>query len=214
MAIPQSLNNKKIDDIIRQITKPGSILKETECVAVVHDFFKAISENLKEGYGFVSEYIRIQPTISGVFNGNDDQFDPLRHQKQISASAGTAFKNAAEQLKLEKVQGSITAPIIKSVYDLKSQETNTQLSPGHMIEVQGSRLKINRDLNDEGIFLVKDADGNETKVEQVHTNLPSRLSGMLPEALSTGNYTLEIRNRQNGNNNLSIGVYSAELSVN
>ena len=41
-AIPLSLTNKKIEDIIAQITKPGSILKQTECVAVIHDFFRAI----------------------------------------------------------------------------------------------------------------------------------------------------------------------------
>lgn len=54
-AIAQSLLNKNIKDIIHQITKPRSILKETECVAVIHDFFKAIAENLGEGYGFNRE---------------------------------------------------------------------------------------------------------------------------------------------------------------
>ena len=45
-AIPLSQINKKIEDVIVQITKPGSILKQTECVVVIHGFFRAISENL------------------------------------------------------------------------------------------------------------------------------------------------------------------------
>ena len=49
LAIPQGRINSNIEEIIHQITGPGSILKETECVAVIHDFFNVISGNLKEG---------------------------------------------------------------------------------------------------------------------------------------------------------------------
>ena len=117
-------------------------------------------------------------------------------------------------VKLIKVAGNVPTPDIKSIYDLKSLATDSQLSPGHMIEIQGSRLKLNTDLPDEGVFLINTANNSETKVEQVHTNLPSRLACMLPDALAAGNYLLEVRNRQNGNKNLSAGMFSAELSVN
>jgi len=214
MAIPQSLSNKKIEDIIKQITKPGSILKETECVAVIHDFFRAISENLEDGYGFVSEYIRVQPSITGVFDGAEDQYDDLRHSKQISVSAAAVLKDAAEHLLLEKVAGSSPKPEIKSVYDLKSQEIDGQLTPGHMLEIIGSKLKLDFEQADEGIFLINDADSSEIKIEQVHTNLPSKLAGMLPDALPSGSYSLELRNRQGGNKNLSTGVFNVVLIVN
>ena len=214
MAIPQSLSNKKIEDIIKQITKPGSILKETECVAVIHDFFGAISENLKDGYGFVSEYIRIQPSITGVFDGVEDQYDDLRHKKQISVSAAAVLKGATDSLQLEKVAGISPRPEIKSVYDLKSQEMDGQLSPGHMLEISGSKLKLDPEQADEGIFLINASDSSETKIEQVHTNLPSKLAGMLPDVLPSGAYSLEVRNRQGGNKSLSTGVFNAVLSVN
>lgn len=214
VAIPQSLSNKKIEDIINQITVPGSILKETECVAVIHDFFRAITENLKNGHGFVSEYIRIQPSITGIFNGNEDQFDELRHKKQISVSATAVLKHAADYLKLEKVVGSSPKPEIKSVFDLKTQEIDGQLTPGHMVEIRGSKLKLNPDLNDEGIFLINNSDGSEINIVQVHTNWPSRLTAMLPDELPAGSYTLEIRNRQGGNKSLSTGVFNSTLIVN
>lgn len=213
-AVPQSLVNKKIEDIIPQITKPGSILKETECVAVIHDFFKAISENLNEGYGFVSDYIRIQPKISGVFEGLDDQFDQLRHQKKVGVNAAGILKSAIEGLKLEKVTANIRKPEITSVYDLKSQQMDGPLSPGHMMELRGSLLKVNTELADEGIFLMNNSDNSEIKLTQIHMNLPSNVSGMLPDELPTGTYTLEVRARLNGNKSLAIGVYARELSVN
>lgn len=213
-AIPLSLTNKKIEDIIAQITKPGSILKQTECVAVIHDFFRAISENLKEGTGFVSEYIRIQPRISGVFNGQDDQFDNQRHQKQISVSASGVLKNAIDKLKLEKVLPNARTPMIESVYDLKTQVLDDAISPGHMIEIRGSRLKVNMDEPDEGIYLINNGSGAVSKLEFVHRNLPSTLSALLPEELATGDYTIEVRTRLIGNSKLLTGVFAKTLSIN
>jgi len=213
-AIPQSLVNKNIEEIIHQITKPGSILKETECVAVIHDFFKAVAENLREGYGFNSDYIRLQPKLSGVFSGIDDQYDPERHQTDISINATAVLKDALKDLKLGKVEANIRKPEIKSVYDLRSQQRDAELSPGHMIELRGSYLKLNMDQPDEGIFLMNNSDNSEIRIEQIHENLPSKLSGMLPDDLPVGAFTLEVRNRLKGNTSLYTGVFTEELSVN
>jgi hypothetical protein len=147
-------------------------------VAAIHDFFRAITENLKDGHGFVSEYIRIQPSITGIFNGNEDQFYGRQHKKQISVSATSVLKIAVDDLKLEKVVGSSPKPEIKSVFDLKSQEIDGQMTPGHMLEIRGSKLKLNSDLNDEGIFLINNSDGSQINIVPVHTNWPSRLTSM------------------------------------
>lgn len=213
IAMPQEQKYKRIEDIIHQITLPGSILKETECKAVIHDFMKAVATNLKNGHGFISEYFRVQPGISGVFNGIDAQFDPKLHQKQANISAGIDFKNAVDELELEKVKAIVRQPEIKSVYDLKSQQTDAVLTPDHMMELNGSKLKLDTELPDEGIFLINSLDDSETKIDQIHTNLPSKLSGMVPEGLAPGSYKLEVRNRQEGNKNLSIGVFAQDLTV-
>lgn len=214
IAIFQSLESKSIEDVIHQITKSGSILKETECVAVIHDFFKAIAENLAEGYGFNSEYIRIQPTISGVFNGIGDQFDQERHQKEISIVATAVLKDALTKLQLEKVEAVSRKPIITSVLDLKSQQTNSVLTPGHMIELRGNYLKLNLQQEDEGIFLVNTSDTSEIKLQQIHDNFPSKLSGMLPDDVPVGEYRIEVRSRLRGNATLFTGMYSDVLNVN
>ncbi len=213
IAKTQSQKNKHIEDIIHQITMAGSILKETECLAVIHDFFEAIGNNLKEGHGFTSEYIRIQASVTGVFHGINDEFDSERHKKQVTISAGNVFKKAVEQSTLEKVEAISRQPEIKSVYDLKSQQTNALLSADHMIELKGSKLKLNLELADEGIFLINTTDDTETKIDHLHTNLPSKLSGMMPETLVPGSYTLEVRNRQEGNKNLSFGMFAKNLIV-
>lgn len=183
-------------------------------MAVIHDFFGAISENLAQGIGFSSEYIRIQLTISGVFDGPDDQFDQQRHQKQINVSASGVMKSAISELKVDKVQPNDRTPEINSVYDLKTQEQDGPLSPGHMIEIRGSRLKLDPDQPDEGIYLIAKGDGAETRLEFIHRNLPGTLSAMLPEGLGAGDYTLEVHTRLIGNMNLFTGVFVKTLSIN
>lgn len=213
MAIPQELDNKRIEDIIHQITGSGSILKETECVAVIHDFFKAIAKNLEEGHGFVSDYIRILPGLAGVYDSVDDHFDPERHQKLVNIVASNVLKEAIEKVKVEKVGANARVPQIHQVFDLKSQKSDSVLTPGNLIELSGSRLKLNTESADEGIFLINASDDSEVKVDHVHTNKPSTLLAMLPDNLAAGTYNLEVRNRQEGNKNLSIGVFTIDLIV-
>ncbi len=212
-AIPQAYEIKGIEDIIHQLTQPGSILKETECVAVINDFFKALSYQLKEGHGFACDYIRIHPKITGIFEGKEDVFDPERHQKQLSIVAMNALKDAMNELKLKKVEPIGSQAEIKSVYDLKSQQTDGVLSPGHLIEIHGRKLKLNTELADEGIFLINSADDSEIKITHLHTNHPGKLSAMLPDNLASGTYLLEVRNRPTRNKTLSAGVHMEHLSV-
>lgn len=213
-AIAQSYEIKHIEDIINQITFPGSILKETECMAVIHDFFKAIATNLEEGHGFDSEYIRIHPKVTGVFKGPDDHFDPERHQKQIGILPKKVFVDAIDKMNLDKVTAGGLQPVIKSVYDLKSRQNDSVLSPGHLIELDGSKLKVNTELADEGIFLINNEDKSEIKVEHIHSNRPRKLSAILPDNLPTGTYLLEVRKRPERNKTLKTGVFAKLLKVN
>jgi hypothetical protein len=112
------------------------------------------------------------------------------------------------------INGATREPEIKSVYDLKSQERNSQLTPGHMFEISGSKLKLEQLQADEGIFLINVADNSEIKIEHIHIDRPSKLSGMLPDTLPSGSYTLVVRNRQGGNKSLSNGVFNEILVVN
>lgn len=115
---------------------------------------------------------------------------------------------------LEKVLPNVRTPMIESVYDLKTQAYDDVLSPGHMIELRGNRFKVNMEEPDEGIYLIYEADGTATRLEQIHNNLPSTLTAMLPEGLAAGDYSLEVRTRLIGNSKLLTGVFTKTLSVN
>ena len=54
MGMVQNRKIKTVADIVKQLTAEGSILKRTECDAVIHSTLRTITRNLIEGYEFRS----------------------------------------------------------------------------------------------------------------------------------------------------------------
>ena len=213
LAIPQGRINSTIEEIIHQITGPGSILKETECVAVIHDFFKAIAGNLKEGKGFMSEYIQIQTNISGVFEGKDDEFDTRRHKKKVNITASSLLLDAVQEIPMKKVSHNGMLPEVNIVVDVKTNTKDEMITRGHLVELHGKRLKLNLDQPDEGVFLLGQKGKKLIKINRIHLNSPGTLSIMIPDRLKAGVYYLEVRKRKRRNKKISVAHFQKELIV-
>ena len=152
----QTYQHKRVEDIVRQITIPGSILKETECVAVINAFFKAIAINLEAGVGFESDYLTLTQSIAGVFNDSNDRFDPSRHEVKLNLRIGEPLKETLRKVKVEKVTKGVALPGVTQVHDWKSRSIDHLLTAGHSAQVTGNRLKIdNPDDPQQGVFLVR-----------------------------------------------------------
>lgn len=203
----------ELQDVIDKITVPGSILKDTECRAVIHEFFRIIGENLSEGVGLKSAYLNIQPGIGGIFDGDKDKFDPERHRKQVRISAGKALKKAVQKLEVEKVDSTEVRPVPKAVFDFSTRIKNQFLSPGNALQIYGSLLKYNAALLDEGVFFISTKTRKEVQSDIVTTNLPSQLLVGIPESLPGGKYYLEVRARIGNSKTLTIGRLERLLKV-
>ncbi len=99
-------------------------------------------KNLKEGYGFQSDYFSLTPSVSGVFINDDDRFDASRHQVELNLRLSTPMKEALGQMKVQVIPHTTPMPVIKQVFDQKSKTTNDRLTPGQTLEIEGERLKI------------------------------------------------------------------------
>ena len=213
-AVTQSLESYKIEQIIGQMTGRGSILKDTECEAVIHDFFRVIGENLARGIGFTSEYFRIFPTIAGKFDHKSDDFDPERHKKSINMSAGQYFKEITDAISVKKVNPNVSLPEIAEITDVVTQVSNTWIKPGHTLKITGETLKLNADEKDEGVFFVHSKSGKEFKASVIDENIPSRLSVVVPKEIPDGDYIIKVRNRPRNVKELREGAFDGTLVVN
>jgi hypothetical protein len=202
-----------IDDIVKQMTGEGSILKPTECYAVIDSFLTRIGFNLAEGICFSSEYFSVGMEISGVFVNDKDRFDPNRHMVYPNLKPGKEWKSRLAEVQLEKVTADENKPKPENVIDMKSKTSDQQLSVGGMAEIQGDMLKIDENAVDEGIFIISENGGGEIKVSYLYQNYPKNLQFEIPDSLKAGSYRLEVRNRAHKGKGLRAGSLDFSLIV-
>ena len=193
-AIVQNLRYITVAELVDQLTQEGSILKPTECNAVINAAFRTITNNLREGYGFASDHFSMTPSVSGVFVNDEDRYDPARHQVELNLRLGAPMKEALGQVKVKVVPYNTPMPTIKQVFDRKSKTTNQQLTPGYTLEITGELLKVEDEADaQQGVFLVNTQKAEELKIDHFYQNTPKTLQVELPDNLKKGTYRLEVR---------------------
>ncbi|NJO92033.1 MAG: DUF4469 domain-containing protein, partial [Chloroflexia bacterium] len=161
-----------VDDVVKQITGEGSILKVTESVAVSNALLRQIGLNLSQGIGFHCDYFDVSIDMRGVYINENDTYDSKRHTIYANLRAGKPWKENLAKAKVEKVTPDENKPGIVVLFDLKSKTANETLTPGGMAEIQGQLLKADTTADDEGIYFVLENGGGEIKVAYIYQNFP------------------------------------------
>ena len=213
LARPVDVTLNSREDLIDEITAPGSILKPTETNAVIDRYWQCIIEYLREGEAYADEYIRTRFGISGRFQDDDDQFDPDRHEVLIKLVPKGTVTGIAGDISLRKLDKGGVGPEIEEVNDWASDTSDNILTPGDVLEVTGNSLKIYDNHEEEGVFLVHQSGGGEKEAVQIHINEPKTLTLRIPEELPTGTYRLEVRNTPRNGNQLRSSVFAPQLTV-
>lgn len=181
--------------LLQEVTREGSILKDTETEAVIRELFKQLARLMKEGIAFRSEYFSMVPGIRGSFQHSDDSFDPNRHKVVVNVTAGRLIGNALQQVRPVKTDLSTNLPEPQNLLDNNTELVNSTISAGHIMELKGKNLSISKpDDPSQGVFLIK-ADDNETvKIDWLKINRQRLLTFKVPADLPAGSYYLELRN--------------------
>lgn len=179
---------KTRNDLIGDITGPGSILKPTETEASIKNYWGKITDYLLQGKAYRDEYVSIGFSITGYFKHEEDEFDPGRHQLKINCMLKAAVKGVASEVPLRKVDGNRIIPVINSIYDWGSETIDAQLTPGDALEITGTDLKIHDNLEEEeGVFFVRQSDDFEFRATQIRVNEPKTLTTSYSRKTDSGN---------------------------
>ncbi len=199
--------------IIDKITGAGSILKPTECNAVLKSFFKQLCENVSEGIGYRDEYITISFSVKGKFVNSDDNFDKNRHSVAVLVNSSAKIKDAVKDTEVVKVKRRERKPNIDKVYDNVLDSTNDSITAGCTIDISGSMLKL--DLRDprQGVYFIDDKVGDKVKVERVIKSTAKLLRVIVPKSLNSGKYYIEVINVPKNNKEPKSGRFSEKLNV-
>lgn len=182
------------DRLVEEVTREGSILKDTETAAVMGELFKQLGRLMKQGIAFRSEYFSLTPTIRGKFVDEEDEYDPERHSIEVLVRVGESVEAAARQMQPTKAEEVQRLPIPKNLLDNNTELLNSTLSAGHIHELGGNRLTI-EDPDDltQGLFLIRTDNNAETRINWLRENSLRRLSFKVPADLTPGSYAIEVR---------------------
>jgi hypothetical protein len=187
-------DNETIDvsGIVKRMIGKGSTVTTAEALSVIEEFEFAIVEEIKSGNNVRTNLFKIYPSVSGVFNSEEDNFDASRHAIRLNLSAGSRLAEAIKEIQLKKVAITSPQPVIQRFIDLKSKAVNESFMPGRIASIKGSMLKFDEEDNNQGIFFIG-VDGSETRVDEIAKNMPSELLFFVPESLGSGSYQVEVR---------------------
>ena len=192
-ALVQSNGTAKLEDVIDRMIEQGSTVVKADILSVLEDYHTAIENMVLEGMSVLTPGANYGASIKGVFNGQADTFDPSRHQVRPTVNPGNRFRKAVEERARPSKQEAVRPkPSLLEFTDLNSDVRNSTLTPGGMGQVVGHRLKFDAEDATQGIFFVA-ADDSETEVTVVGRNMPAELMFLIPDGLTAGDYTLEVR---------------------
>ncbi len=179
-------------DVLNQMTAEGSAIKESEAQGNILEFFKAVNHFLQLGYTVSLDFLKLRYSITGVFDGADDSYDPARHQLNVKVNPGPFFKTSSQQIVLNKVRHQAPRVTIHEVFDFATKTTNGKLTLSGMVTVRGAHMRIDDNDPQQGVYLLM-AGQPEVKVAHVRVFNASELVFQVPNNLVPGFYQLEVR---------------------
>lgn len=213
MAVSQSPESYSIEDVFDYMTREGSTVTKAEALAGFEEVTKGIINLVEEGNSVVTPLVNISPGISGVFDGEDDRYDPERHEININISPGLRLRDTALNIDTEKVAPRERVPELAHYHDNSTGEQDQTITPNSGARITGALLKFDEEDDNQGVFFVNVDDGSETRVDKkmLH-NMPSKLIFNNPD-LPAGTYRLEVRSIIDGTTEVRTGTLTDELTV-
>ena len=124
------LEYKTQDDLIKDIAVPGSILKDTELLAVKRRIFQQFATYIEQGYAYKDDDLTVKPGLGGIAYDSEAPWNDEQHSKNVSILPGKSLREAALQIELERVSAMKEAAVIEEIHDYKTEAINSKLTPG------------------------------------------------------------------------------------
>jgi hypothetical protein len=217
MAHTANLQTSTNVEIADAIVRLNVGISKVQIIALLEAYEQVLTNIIAAGGAVNTRIFNAQPSIAGVFEGADDNYDPTRHRIKINLNAGVALREAIKHVKVKKVVKADSIPVIAEVKDTASGSVNENLTSGSIVQITGSKLKMLESNHSNGVFLISTI-GDEVRVEQIANNTPTSIIGMLPANLPVGDYYLEVRTTytpggKGFTNNMKIGRFAKLLHV-
>ncbi|MGD8779579.1 MAG: DNA-binding domain-containing protein [Ignavibacteria bacterium] len=211
MASVSPTRTIEMKDLIEYMIERGSTVTKADILSVMEDFQRALENFIHEGAFITLPFANYSTSIKGVFNGMTDSFDSNRHHISLNVQPGKELKKFLKSgIPVAKQKTIIPRPNIVEFMDFITGERNSTLTPGGIAQILGHRLKLDTEIEEEGIYFIKE-DNTITKATGIGQNKPAVLMFIVPSELTAGEYTLEVRTKSG--DDIRTGRLGASLTV-
>ncbi len=186
------------DFLNTMMTLRGGITRG-EAEAALELVSRAFIAELRDG-GNVSlpELFSAKIDIQGVFPEADSAFDPAANSLHVGIRAGAAVRRAISGTPTHRVSDSASGLYIEHARDTGSGTTDDLLTPGMVLQILGTKLKIVGERDAVGVFFVGE-DGAETPAAEhaLSRNGEKQLDVVVP-ALASGEWHVKVVTKYSG----------------
>lgn len=192
-----SAGSKDIEALIEGMVKKRSEYQEVTLRAITEMFLTEVADSIKGGYTVNTPLFRVSPGISGAFLGKSAKFDKDNHRIKVNFTANGAFVKEMQDCEVEVLGVADGYGVIGSVIDTQTGVEDHTITPNDVIKILGSKIKIEGDTVEVGIFLIKQDDDTRIKLQRVIKSTSGEAMVLLP-SLDPGDYSLEIVTASSG----------------
>ena len=179
-------------DIAKLIKDSGSEIELETLEKILEHNDKIICEKLQHGFGVLTGFCQLTPTITGSF-GARAKFDPEVHKITLDIVLSAEMRSMLKDVGVTVMGIKDGGTFIGLVTDTATGLTDGTITAGDDILIEGDKIQI--DPLGEcslGVFFVN-ADGEAIPVTRRYTqNEPQRIIARVPADLPPGQYTLRI----------------------
>ena len=186
---------KTVNDLASGIARERTEYREETLINNASLLEQKMVSFLLSGESFASEFFRYEPAIQGVFNSKGEPIDPTKVKFSINVSPIGELRNIlANQIKVNIMKSqTLGGAAITRILNLYTGEENVA-SRTDMVAIEGSKLKSvgpNGENKGGEVSIINSLDA-KIVIEKIADNTPSRITFMIPNDITEGEYRVQI----------------------
>ena len=204
MARVSSERSLNVKDVCRAAkTRGGADISADAMEHAVNLFLKEMGHSLCDGFSINTGWFTASVSIKGVFDSPTEKFNAAKHTVMFDFKQGSLLRKELGAVTVNITGVADTSAYIAQATDVKTGSVNDMLTPGRNLRISGSKIKIDGENPENGVFFVNQETQERTRVDDtdVATNNPSEVMIIIPE-LAAGAYRLEIVTQYSSGKNL------------
>ena len=162
-------------------------------------FFQETAYQLCDGYTVNTGYFSIYPNLGGTLKTPHEKPTPENNPLSFRIRPNKPMREMGETIEVYVDGEADDTAYIETFVDTEEHLVNTAYRPGNMFVIHGSKIKIDGDSPDIGLFLVPIDGSAEIKVTRISENTASKITGIMPDSAGK-TVKLVIRTQYAGSN--------------